>query len=79
MKSLATALGMDRTTLTRNLKPMERRGWIAFHGDEDDRRLRGAAITAQGMEIALAALPRWREAQTSAASLLERLGIELRL
>src|SRR5215469_13636497 len=36
--SVAALLAMDRTTLTANLKPLERRGLIEIGVDPDDRR-----------------------------------------
>src|SRR3954462_13685256 len=36
--SVASLLAMDRTTLTANLKPLERRGLVALSVDPDDRR-----------------------------------------
>ncbi|HEX6120518.1 MAG TPA: MarR family transcriptional regulator, partial [Dongiaceae bacterium] len=40
MASVASLLAMDRTTLTANLKPLERRGLITVTVDEADRRSR---------------------------------------
>src|SRR5690606_24493942 len=42
---LAASLGMDRTTLTRNLRPLLRDGLLAEVRDEDPRR-RVVALTA---------------------------------
>src|SRR6476660_6418251 len=36
--SVAALLVMDRTTLTANLKPLQRRGLITVSADEDDKR-----------------------------------------
>ncbi|MCO5148313.1 MAG: MarR family winged helix-turn-helix transcriptional regulator, partial [Aquamicrobium sp.] len=38
--SVAALLAMDRTTLTANLKPLERDGLIELRPDEKDRRAR---------------------------------------
>jgi DNA-binding MarR family transcriptional regulator len=38
MSELAQALGLDRTSLTRNLKPAERKGWVRVEQGEDRRR-----------------------------------------
>src|SRR6201982_3382983 len=48
MGSVAGLLAMDRTTLTANLKPLERRGLIAVAVDENDRRNRRLVLTASG-------------------------------
>ena len=61
--------GMERTTLTRNLKPLIDAGLIGVeHGD--DRRVRTIFITAKGHRAAVAALPDWRTAQRNVASQL---------
>src|ERR1041385_3173119 len=40
MGSVAALLAMDRTTLTANLKPLERRGLLRISVDREDRRSR---------------------------------------
>ena len=63
----AGRLGMERTTLTRNLRPLVRQGLVTL-GDGDDRRIRTLTLTAKGRRAAVAALLHWREAQRVAAS-----------
>lgn len=58
----ADFLGMDRTTLTRNLRPLEQQGLIAL-GPEGWRRSRTLAITAKGRARLREATPLWRRAQ----------------
>ncbi|MFN4091028.1 MAG: MarR family winged helix-turn-helix transcriptional regulator [Alphaproteobacteria bacterium] len=70
MTELADRMGMDRTTLTRNLRPLERLGYVAVDPGED-RRTRTVAITPVGRLALSAAAPRWREAQ---AAVREALG-----
>src|SRR4029450_9800082 len=41
--SVADLLAMDRTTLTANLKPLERRGLVRIKVDQSDRRKIGRA------------------------------------
>ena len=67
---LAGQLVMDRTTLTRNLKPLLDRGLLENVAGADRRR-RPIAITAQGRAALSRALPYWREAQ---ARMTGRLG-----
>ena len=55
---------MDRTTLTRNLRPMERAGWVEV-GPGPDRRRRSLRITAAGNEVFETALPLWQAAERS--------------
>ncbi len=53
---------MDRTTLTRNLKPLEKQGLIVIAPGED-RRTRSIQLSASGHQILADALPLWRQAQ----------------
>jgi DNA-binding MarR family transcriptional regulator len=62
---LADFLGLERTTLTRNLRPLIREGFIRVEEGED-RRIRKAAITSTGEEAARRAFPFWRKAQDAA-------------
>src|SRR6476661_1265500 len=48
---VAELLGMERTTLTRNLKPLVARGWVSDEAG-DDKRVRMVAITAGGIAAA---------------------------
>jgi DNA-binding MarR family transcriptional regulator len=59
---LAEAVVMDRTTLTRNLRPLEKRGLIRVEEGED-RRVRHVTIRPRGLEVLRKAIPLWREAQ----------------
>jgi DNA-binding MarR family transcriptional regulator len=59
--AVATLLGMDRTTLTANLKPLEREGLVESTADPADRRGRLLALTAKGKRKLKAALPIWRQ------------------
>ena len=63
---LAELLVMDRTTLTRNLKPLVKKGWLAIGRDEDER-VRLISITKTGRSIVVEATPLWRNAQASVA------------
>lgn len=60
---LAEALALDRTTLTHNLRPLERDGLVSLVDDEVDRRLRRVALTAAGRAKRERCFPLWREAQ----------------
>lgn len=66
---LADQMGMDRTTLTRNLSPLVERGLVAIHGTQDGR-VREVALTPAGTAAVAAALPRWRKAQRAMAGRL---------
>ena len=58
--SVASLLAMDRTTLTANLKPLERRGLLKVSVDRQDRRGRRLALTARGRALLDKAYPVWR-------------------
>jgi DNA-binding MarR family transcriptional regulator len=62
LSPLAEQLGLDPTTLARNLKPLERDGLVETSTGED-RRTRMVRITEQGQEVLAKALPLWEEAQ----------------
>ena len=47
MSLLASRLGLERTSLTRNLRPLERKGFVETLTD-DDRRIRRIKITKRG-------------------------------
>ena len=55
----ASLLAMDRTTLTANLKPLERRGLIEVVADPQDGRLRRLYLTRAGQEVLATAMPLW--------------------
>jgi DNA-binding MarR family transcriptional regulator len=63
---VAERLGMERTTLTRNLRPLLARGYVRVEPGEDGRQ-RLIAITPRGAAAAAAALPHWRRAQRAIA------------
>ncbi len=69
---LAEQLGLDPTTLARNLKPLERDGLVAIAIGED-RRTRMVHLTEQGQKALDEALPLWEEAQ---ARIISQLGQE---
>ncbi len=58
----ADRLGVDRTTLTRNLKVLETRGFIAV-GPGKDGRTKSIQLTTAGREALMKALPYWKKAQ----------------
>ena len=63
MGRLANLIGVERTTLTRNLKPLEAKRYITIRAS-DDQRVRRVEITERGRAAAKAALPAWRKAQS---------------
>jgi DNA-binding MarR family transcriptional regulator len=63
VSELAERLGTERTTLTRNLKPLIEAGWIVLAAGADSRQ-RIVTITDKGRARQQAAYPFWRTAQT---------------
>lgn len=61
MGAIADFLGVDRTTLTANLKPLERRGLVAIAADPEDRRSRRLSLTPAGHRLLIAAVPVWQD------------------
>ena len=59
MSAVASLLAVDRTTLTANLKPLERRGLLTVAVDKDDRRNRVIVLTARGRKLIRTAYPIW--------------------
>lgn len=62
MKEFAELLKMERTTLTRNLRPLERRGLVAVRRGAD-RRSRLLELTDQGRKTLAEAIPHWEGLQ----------------
>ena len=62
INALAELMGMDRTTLTRNLRPLEKEGLVT-RGNEGWRRSRALEVTKKGRSRLRQALPLWSGAQ----------------
>ena len=60
---LAAELVMDRTTLGRNIRPLERDDLIAIESDPSDRRSKILRLTKAGDARFQRAQKRWAEAQ----------------
>ena len=61
--AIAEWLGMDPTTLNRNLKPLLAKGMVKNATDPADGRVRIVQVTEKGLRTLREALPRWRDAQ----------------
>jgi DNA-binding MarR family transcriptional regulator len=59
---LAKELGMDRTTLTRNLSVLQRQGFIKISSGKDNRT-RIVTITNKGRTTIAKAIPLWNDVQ----------------
>ena len=69
---LCAVLRMDKSTLSRNLERMCKRGWLAVRPGEDNRT-HVVGLTAKGTKLLQDAYPLWRKAQEEAA---RRMGDE---
>jgi DNA-binding MarR family transcriptional regulator len=83
MGSVANLLAMDRTTLTANLKPLERRDLVTVTVDKADKRSRRMALTPTGRTLLAAAVPIWKRTHAAIDRLLadtspDRLRADLR-
>lgn len=72
MRDVSDLLAMDRTTLTANLKPLERRGLVAVTADGEDRRARRMKLTPEGHALLLKAVPIWNETEAAVEDMLGR-------
>jgi DNA-binding MarR family transcriptional regulator len=70
---LANTVGLDPTTLNRNLNTLQRQKLADVRQDKNDRRVRAVALTAAGRQRLKDAVPAWRAAQ---GDLERRLGGE---
>jgi DNA-binding MarR family transcriptional regulator len=68
---VSALLAMDRTTLTANLKPLERRGLVTVSIDDADKRGRRLTLTPAGRALLMAAVPVWENEHAAIEGLLE--------
>jgi len=68
INALADELVMDRTTLGRNILPLERDGLISVAPGRPDRRSKELRLTEAGLERLRAARGAWKDAQTRFAA-----------
>jgi len=67
---VAALLAMDRTTLTANLKPLQRRGLVKVKADRHDGRSRRLTLTPSGRTLLVAAAPVWTRTHRETEQLL---------
>ncbi len=68
--AVSSLLAMDRTTLTANLKPLERRGLVEITVDEKDRRSRRLSLSEDGRALLAKAAPIWERTHQEIEALL---------
>ena len=71
MAELSEWLGMERTTLVRNLRPLQREGLVQTNGGGRGGRVE-LAITEKGRVILAKTVPAWRAAQDKVVAILGR-------
>lgn len=72
ISSVSAVLAMDRTTVTANLKPLERRGLVSVMANDTDKRRRHLTLTPAGRALLTAALPIWRQTHAAIEGQLPR-------
>jgi DNA-binding MarR family transcriptional regulator len=73
---LADSLGLERTTLTRNLSVVEENGWVKIDVGDADGRSRVVSATAKGRKAVTAAMPAWHQAQAAAKAAIGQPGVD---
>lgn len=73
---LGRAMELEKSTLSRNSARLVDRGWVEMRDDPDGRGVL-LALTAEGSEMLLRALPAWKEAQARAHSLVTETLLDL--
>lgn len=68
VNELASLLVVDRTTITANVKPLERAGFLTVRVDEEDARSRRIELTDKGSEVLNAAFPVWKRINAEISS-----------
>jgi DNA-binding MarR family transcriptional regulator len=71
VKVLAERIAMHETTLIRNLRVLEREGWVALKVGSEDRRQRIPSLTRAGRSVFGKALLGWKKAQAEIAGFLD--------
>ena len=69
ISDIAGILDIDRTTLSRNLKPLEKAN-LVFRGNEGGSRRRRVLLTTLGVAKLEEAIPLWQQAQTRVEQVL---------
>lgn len=61
--AMADVLVMDRTTLSRNLRPLEKDGLLRITRAREDARVKRVVLTSAGRRVLERGFPLWQEAQ----------------
>ncbi len=71
---IGKVLLMEKSTVSRNLERMRKKGWIEITG-KDDGPSTAVSVTAKGRKLLKAAHVAWEKAQREAAGLLGKEGV----
>ena len=71
ISALAERIGLDQSTLSRNLRALERSGLVEIAAIERDLRRRAVWLTEEGARRLEAAIPLWRAAQAALSDHLD--------
>ena len=74
--ALAGRSGLDQSTLSRNLRTLERAGLVEITLVEDDLRRRAVWLTETGARRLEAAMPHWRAAQKALAKGVDVIALQ---
>lgn len=74
--ALAERAGLDQSTLSRNLRALERAGLVEIATVEKDLRRRAVWLTETGARRLEAAMPAWRRAQDALAAAVSPIEVE---
>lgn len=69
--AVSSVLAMDRTTITANIKPLQRKGLLEVTVDPADRRSRRLLLTEAGRDLLVEAMPLWERTQEATRALVE--------
>ncbi len=77
VSELAELLSMDQTTVSRNLRVLEKSGYIRLEGEITDHRIKRIQITDAGASKMNEARPLWEQAQLETQRVLGRENIDV--
>ena len=72
IQNLAEVAELERSTVARNIRVLEREGLVAMGASVEDRRAATIVLTDQGLAVLRAGEPLWQSAQRQVEQLLGR-------
>ena len=77
VSELAKLLSMDQTTVSRNIRVLEKSGYVRFEDEMTDHRIKRIQISDLGVSKMNEARPLWEQAQLEMQRVLGRENIEV--